>query len=168
MSLKGLRVRVGGLLEGLVDGDEVLAVAFDLVDHVLDTDDALVAEGGLDDLVGFERGALLVDVHVAAFEDQRGDGLFVRDAEGHVLLNPAQKSLAFLIHVHKHRCKQLPQPEQLKNPLHLLRRLSNRPDPNNQQQLPLGNWIFRRMRIFLFKSAIEKIRVFCSGRRTSV
>lgn len=61
---------VGGLLE-------VGANGVDLVDEVLNADDAVLAEVLLDDLVIGEREALLVDLSVAALVDELTDGLQV-------------------------------------------------------------------------------------------
>lgn len=66
---------VGGLLE-------VGANGVDLVDEVLDADDAEVAEVLLNDLVVGERQALLVDLTVAALVDKLADGLEVGVAVG--------------------------------------------------------------------------------------
>jgi hypothetical protein len=66
---------VGGLLE--VGADSV-----DLVDEVLNADNAVLAEVRLDDLVVGEREALLVDLSVAALVDELTDGLQVRVSVG--------------------------------------------------------------------------------------
>jgi hypothetical protein len=61
---------VGGLLEVGADGVE-------LVDEVLDADNAVLAKVLLDDLVVRERETLLVDLSVAALVDELADGLEV-------------------------------------------------------------------------------------------
>ena len=61
---------VGGLLEVGANGVE-------LVDEVLNADNAVLAEVLLDDLVVGEREALLVDLSVAALVDELADGLEV-------------------------------------------------------------------------------------------
>ena len=61
---------VGGLLEVGADG-------VDLVDEVLDADDAVLAEVLLDQLVVGDGQALLVDLAVAALVDELTDGLEV-------------------------------------------------------------------------------------------
>lgn len=66
---------VGGLLE-------VGANGVDLVDEVLNADDAVLAEVLLDDLVVGERETLLVDLSVAALVDKLADGLQVGVAVG--------------------------------------------------------------------------------------
>lgn len=69
---------VGGLLE-------VRPRADDLVHEVLDAEDVVLAERGLDDGVGGERDALPVDFAVAALVDELADGLEVGLAEGSVI-----------------------------------------------------------------------------------
>jgi hypothetical protein len=61
---------VGDLLEVGADGVE-------LVDEVLDADNAVLAKVLLDDLVVRERETLLVDLSVAALVDELADGLEV-------------------------------------------------------------------------------------------
>jgi hypothetical protein len=59
----------------------------DLVNEVLDGDDAELAEGLLDDLVGRERDTLLVDLTVTTLVDELADGLEVGLTVGDVGLN---------------------------------------------------------------------------------
>jgi hypothetical protein len=66
---------VGGLLEVGADG-------VDLVDEVLNADDAVLAEVLLDQLVVSDGQALLVDLAVAALVDELTDGLEVGVAVG--------------------------------------------------------------------------------------
>ena len=66
---------VGGLLEVGADG-------VDLVDQVLNADDAVLAEVLLDELVVGDGQALLVDLAVAALVDKLTDGLEVGVAVG--------------------------------------------------------------------------------------
>lgn len=61
---------VGGLLEVGADGE-------DLVDQVLDGSDAELLEAVLDDVVGGDGNALLVDLGVTALVDKLTDGLQV-------------------------------------------------------------------------------------------
>lgn len=75
----------GGQLEGPQEvGDllEVGADGVDLVDEVLNADDAVLAEVLLDDLVVGDGKALLVDLSVAALVDELADGLQVGVAVG--------------------------------------------------------------------------------------
>lgn len=57
---------------------EVLADGHDLVDEVLDADDAVSAEFRLDEVVGSDRRPLAVELDEAAFVDQLADRLEVR------------------------------------------------------------------------------------------
>lgn len=59
----------------------------DLVNEVLDRDDAELAKGLLDDLVGREGNALLVDLAVPTLVDELADGLEVGLTVGDVGLN---------------------------------------------------------------------------------
>lgn len=74
---------VGGLLE-------VGANGVDLVDQVLNADNAELAEVLLDDGVVSERDALLVDLAVAALVDELADGLEVGVTVGDVGLDDLQ------------------------------------------------------------------------------
>jgi hypothetical protein len=69
---------------------EVGANGVDLVDEVLDGDDAELAEGLLDDLVVSERDALLVDLSVSALVQQLTDVLVGGIAVGDVGLDDPQ------------------------------------------------------------------------------
>jgi len=60
---------------------EVGADGVDLVDEILDREDVVLAECGLDRGVVGERNALLVDLAVAALVDELADRLQVRLAE---------------------------------------------------------------------------------------
>jgi len=66
---------VGGLLEVGADG-------VDLVDQVLDADDAVLAEVLLDQVVVGDGQTLLVDLSVTALVDELADGLLVGVAVG--------------------------------------------------------------------------------------
>lgn len=73
---------VGDLLEVRADGG-------DLVDNVLDGDDAVLAKGALDDSVGGKGDALLVDLAVSTLVDELADGLKVGLSEsGESLVSP--------------------------------------------------------------------------------
>ena len=74
---------VAGLLEVGADG-------VDLVDEVLNADDAVLAEVLLDDGVVGERDALLVDLAVSALVDELTDSLLVGVSVGDVGLDDLQ------------------------------------------------------------------------------
>lgn len=76
---------VGGLLEVGADG-------VDLVDEVLHTDDAVLAEVLLDDVVVGQRDALLVDLAITALVNELLDGLEV----GVAVRNPRLDNLDHL------------------------------------------------------------------------
>ena len=74
---------VGGLLEVGADG-------VDLVDEVLDADDAVLAKVLLDDVVVGDGQTLLVDLAVAALVDELTDGLVVGVTVGNEGLDDLQ------------------------------------------------------------------------------
>lgn len=74
---------VGGLLEVGADG-------VDLVDEILNADDAVLAEVLLDDGVVGERDALLVDLAISTLVDELTDGLEVGVAVGDERLDDLQ------------------------------------------------------------------------------
>ena len=67
----------GAYPEEVRDLLEVRADGGDLVDNVLDGDDAVLSEGTLDDSVGGKGDALLVDLAVSTLVDELADGLEV-------------------------------------------------------------------------------------------
>lgn len=71
---------VGGLLEVGADSE-------DLVDEILNADDTVLAEVGLDDGVVGKSNALLVDLAVTALVDELLDGLQVGVTVGNPRLN---------------------------------------------------------------------------------
>ena len=68
---------VGGVLEVGPDGQ-------DLVDQILDADDAVLAEGLLDEVVGGDGRPVAVDLDEPALVDQLAHGLEVGGAPGDV------------------------------------------------------------------------------------
>lgn len=63
------------------------------MDKILNTEDVVLAEGGLDDLVVGEGDALLVDLSVSTLVDQLADGFEVGLAVCDVRLNEAEHLL---------------------------------------------------------------------------
>lgn len=99
---------VGGLLE-------VGANSVDLVDQVLNTDNAVLAEVLLDDLVVGQRDALLVDLAVTALVDELADGLQVGVTIGNVGVDDGQHLLGSLGKADEDTVVDLQQTEQLED-----------------------------------------------------
>merc|ERR1719282_73171 len=91
VELSALEATVGaGKLEWPEERRDLLEVGaggVDLVDDVLNGNDAVLAEIGLDDLVVGKRQALLVDLAVSSLVDELTDGLQVGLTVGNVRLN---------------------------------------------------------------------------------
>lgn len=107
-----------GQLEGpeeLVGSLEVGASGVDLVNEVLDGDDAELAKGSLDDTVVSDGDALLVDLGVSALVDQFADRLEVSLAVGNVRLNKLEHLGGSLGQLDKDTVVDLEQAEELKD-----------------------------------------------------
>jgi hypothetical protein len=84
--------RWAGELEGPEEGGDLLEVGAgggELVDDVLDRDDAVLAERLFDNLVVGERDALLVDLAISALEDELADGCILGSAH---VVHPARRA----------------------------------------------------------------------------
>lgn len=99
---------VGGLLE-------VGANGVDLVDQILHTDNAVLAEVLLDDLVVRQGNALLVDLSVTALVDELADGLQVGVTVGDVGVDNGQHLLGSLGKADEDTVVDLQQTEQLED-----------------------------------------------------
>jgi hypothetical protein len=97
---------VGGLLEVGADG-------VDLVDEVLDADDAVLAKVLLDNLVVGERDALLVDLAVPALVDELTDVLERGVTVGDVGLDDLEHLSGGLGHLDENAIVDLEKTEQL-------------------------------------------------------
>lgn len=99
---------VVGLLEVGADG-------VDLVDQILHTDDAVLAEVLLDDLVVGEGNTLLVNLAVTALVDELADGLQVGVSVGNVGVDDGQHLLGSLGETDEGTAVDLEQTEQLQD-----------------------------------------------------
>lgn len=94
LELAGAETTVGvGQLEGPEEVGSLLEVgadSVDLVDKILHTDNAVLAEVLLDDLVVGESNALLVDLTVTALVDELADGIEVGVTVGDVGVDDGQ------------------------------------------------------------------------------
>ena len=122
---------VGGLLEVGADG-------VDLVDQILHTDNAVLAEVLLDDGVVGERDALLVDLAVSALVDQLLDGLQVGVTVGDPRLDNLEHLSGGLGDTDEDTVVDLEQAEQLEDLAGLGGDLVDTLDTDNEDQLLLG------------------------------
>lgn len=99
---------VGGLLEVGADSE-------DLVDQILDGDDAVLAEVGLNEGVVGERDPLLVDLAVSTLVDELADGLEVRLAVGDPWLNDLQHLGGSLVETNKDTIVDLEKTKELED-----------------------------------------------------
>lgn len=122
---------VGGLLE-------VGANGVDLVDEVLDADDAVLAEVLLDELVVGDGQTLLVDLAVAALVDELTDGLQVGVAVGDEGLDDLQHLGGGLGEADEDTIVDLEETEELESLALLGVDLVDTLDADNEGELGLG------------------------------
>lgn len=94
---------------------EVGANGVDLVDQILNTDDAVLAEVLLDDLVVGDGNALLVDLSVTALVDELTDALEVGVTVGDVGVDDGQHLLGSLGKANEGAVVDLEQTEELQD-----------------------------------------------------
>jgi len=102
-------------LEGPEEGVSLLEVradGVDLVDEVLHADEAVLAEGLLDDLVGGDGDALAGDLGETALVDELADGLEVGIAVGDVGLDKTEHHDGGLVEADKDTVEDLAQTEE--------------------------------------------------------
>lgn len=99
---------VGGLLEVGADG-------VDLVDKILNADDAVLAEVLFDDLVVGEGEALAVDLAVTALVDELTDGLEVGVTVGDVGVDDGEHLSGSLVQADKDTVVDLEKTQQLQD-----------------------------------------------------
>lgn len=123
--------KVANLLEGGAGRHE-------LVDDVLDADDAVRSEGFLDDGVVGEGDAAALDLAGTALVDQLFDGLHVRVAPSHVGLDEPQHVDGGLVDLHEHGVVDLAQAEQLEDLAGLGVEVVDAADADDEGDLGLG------------------------------
>lgn len=99
---------VGGLLEVGSNG-------VDLVDKILDADNAVLAKVLLDDLVVGEREALAVDLAVTTLVDKLADGLEVGVTVGNVRVDDGEHLRGSLVQTNEDTVVDLEKTQQLQN-----------------------------------------------------
>lgn len=127
---------VGSLLE-------VGANSEDLVDEILNADDAVLAEVGLDDGVVGQSNALLVDLAVSTLVDELLDGLQVGVTVGDPRLNDLEHLSDSLGDLQEDTVVDLEETEQLEDLAGLGGHLVDTLDTDDEDQLGLGRDVGR-------------------------
>jgi hypothetical protein len=117
---------------------EVAADSVDLVDEVLHSGDALLAEGLVDDCVVGEGDALLVDLAVATLQNQFADSLTGGVSEGDVGLDSAEEVAGGLVDADEDAVVDLAESEDAEDADDLGVELVNTADADNEGDLGLG------------------------------
>jgi hypothetical protein len=117
---------------------EVLAAGGDLVDKILNADDVVLAEGGLDDAVVGEGDALGVDLAVSALVDELADGLEVGFTVGDVGLDELEHLLGGLGEADEDTVVELEETEELEDLAGLGGDLHDTLDADDKGNLGLG------------------------------
>lgn len=129
-------------LEGPEAGGDLLEVGAaggDLVNEVLNADNAELAELLLDDRVVGDGDALAADLGVSALVDKLADGLEVGLTVGDVGLNEAEHLLGGLGHANEDTVVDLEEAEELEDLLGLGGKLGDTLKTNNEVDLGLGS-----------------------------
>ena len=141
LELAGAEATVGvGQLEGpqeVVGLLEVGADGVELVDQILHTDNAVLAESLLNDLVVGQGDTLLVDLSVTALVEKLTDGLEVGVTVGDVGVDNGQHLLGSLGQADESTAVDLEQTEQLEDLAGLRSDLVDTLDTDNEDQLGL-------------------------------
>ena len=122
---------VGGLLEVWSDGE-------DLVDEILHADDAVLAEGSLNDGVVGKSNALLVDLSVTTLVDKLADSLEVWETVGDPWLDNLQHLEGGLGHANEDTVVDLEKTEELEDLAWLWGDLVDTLDADNEDELVLS------------------------------
>lgn len=137
-----LEAAVGrGELEGpqeVVGLLEVAADSEDLVDEVLNADDVVLAELGLDDGVVADGDALLVELGVPALVEELADSLEVGVAPGDVRPDKLEHLKSGLVDADESGVEDLPQSEELEDLLDLGADAVDTADADDERELVLG------------------------------
>jgi len=120
---------------------EVGADGHDLVDEVLDADDAVTPELLLDQVVGGDGSPLAVNLDEPTLVDQLANGLQVRRTPGDVGFANPKHADGGLVELDEDSVVDLTQAEQLQDLLDLRRDLVDTTDAHHEGQLGLGRHI---------------------------
>jgi hypothetical protein len=124
--------------EEVVGSLEVRANSEELVDKILNTDDAKVAQSLLNDSVVMKRNALLVDLSVTTLVDELADGLQVRSTVGDVGLDQLKHLSGSVGKTEEDTVVDLEKTEQLENLAGLGSNVVDTLDTDNEDKLGLG------------------------------
>jgi len=116
---------------------EARANSVNLVDEILNANDAILAKGLLDDTVVGQRGSALGELAVTTLVDQLPNTLQIGIPVGDIGLNPAQHVHGGLVHLHEHSVENLPKPQQLHDCPHLRMHVIDTPNTDDKHQLGL-------------------------------
>merc|ERR1719239_1095140 len=122
---------VGGVLEVGSNGQN-------LVDEILHTDDAELAQGALNQIIGGDGSAVAVDLDKSTLVDQLAHRLEVRSSPGDVRLTDPEHVDGGLVQLDEHPVVDLPQPEQLEDLLHLGGHLVDTTDAHDKGKLGIS------------------------------
>lgn len=130
----------GGQLNGPEEvGDflEVRADSENLVDNVLDTVNAELTKGGLDDFVGAQRHSLAVDLAEATLVDKVANGLQGRITVGDERLDKSKHLDGGSVNANEDTVVDLSQTKKLEDLLHLGGNTDDTANTDNEDQLLL-------------------------------
>jgi len=116
---------------------EVGANSVDLVDQILEADNAVLAERVLDDLVVGQSNTLLVDLAVSTLVDELADGLQVRITEGDVRVDDGEHLGGGLVQANENTVVDLKKSEKLKDLAGFRRDLVDTLDTDDEDKLGL-------------------------------
>jgi hypothetical protein len=121
---------------------EVRTNSVNLVDQVLNGQNTVFTQVGLDDGVLRQRNSLLVNLTVTSLVDQFSDGSQVGVTVGNVWLNQLDQFRSSLGDSNKHTSVNLSQSQQLQNLSWLRSNLGDTLDSDDENQLGLGLNVF--------------------------
>jgi len=141
IELPGVEATSGvGQLEGPQEVRGLLEVgpnSVDLVDEILETDNAVLSERVLNDLVVGQSNPLLVDLAVPTLVDELADGLQVRITEGDVRVDDGEHLRGGLVQANENTVVDLKKSEKLKDLAGFRRDLVDTLDTDNEDKLGL-------------------------------
>jgi len=105
------------------------------MNEILHADDAELAQGALDQVIGGDGGAVASNLDKSTLVDELTNGLQVGSSPGDVRLTDPEHVDGGLVQLDEHAIVDLPQPEQLENLLHLGGHLVDTTDAHDKGEL---------------------------------
>lgn len=139
---------------------EVRTNSVNLVDQVLNGQNTVFTQVGLDDGVLRQRNSLLVNLTVTSLVDQFSDGSQVGVTVGNVWLNQLDQFRSSLGDSNKHTSVNLSQSQQLQNLSWLRSNLGDTLDSDDENQLGLGLNVVRTVSLGLTLSVNDSTLSF--------